>query len=338
MSILPFLHHVAARRPLDPDAAYQAMLAILEGRAPASQIAAFLVALKMKGETTDELTGFARAMREKVTAVDAGLPGRPLVDTCGTGGEGPSTFNISTVAAFVTAGAGAFVAKHGNRSLASLCGSADLLESLGVPILADPALMARSIREIGVGFLFAPALHPAMRHAQPVRAELKMRTVFNLLGPLANPARASRQLIGAPSPDAARLMAETLAALGSEHAFVVHGSDGMDEVTLTGSTTVFEVASGSVAERLWMPEDFGLRRAPLDAVRGGDVAHNRALAEAILAGSPGPPRDIVLINSAAALLAAGLASTPADAVRLAAHSLDSGAARARLDALRRFPS
>src|SRR5258708_13808781 len=222
------------------------MLAILNGDASTPQIAAFLVALRMKGETPDEVLGFARAMREKSERVEIDIEGAPLLDTCRTGGDGGSTFNISTIAAFVVAGAGVRVAKHGNRSLSSLCGSADLLEALGVNITSSTPEIVRAIREVGIAFLFAPMLHPALKYAQPARIELKMRTVFNLLGPLTNPAGATRQLIGAPSVQSAELMANALAGLEPERTFIVHGSDGLDEVTTTEPTTVFQVAGRQV--------------------------------------------------------------------------------------------
>src|SRR5271169_1766618 len=237
------------------------MLAIFNGHASTPQIAAFLAALHTKGETAEELLGFALAMREKVTPVQPRLNGEPLLDTCGTGGGDAVTFNISTVAAFVAAGAGARVAKHGNRSFSTQCGSADILEELGVRVSQPPERVALAIREIGIGFLFAPLLHPAMKHAQPARTELKMRTVFNLLGPLTNPAGATRQLIGAPSAHAAELMANAIAGLGPERAFIVHGSDGLDEVTTTGSTLVFEITGSRVHTFTWTPADFGIPQA-----------------------------------------------------------------------------
>ncbi len=312
------------------------MLTILGGDATTAQIAAFLVALRMKGETAQELLGFALAMREKSTAVDAGLPGEPLLDTCGTGGAGPGTFNISTVAAFVVAGAGVRVAKHGNRSMSTPCGSADLLEALGLRCTVSADHAARAIREVGIAFLFAPAFHPAMKYAQPARQELKMRTVFNLLGPLTNPARAGRQLIGAPSESAAELMAHALAGLNPDRVFVVHGSDGLDEVTTCGTTWVFDVERGSVWRQEWTPADFGLETASLDQISGGDPATNAAIAREILAGNPGPRRDIVLANAAAALLAHGTATSLLHGMRLAAESIDSGAARDKLDRLAAF--
>jgi anthranilate phosphoribosyltransferase len=334
--LLPYLHRVAAREDLSASDARAAMLGMLSGEATVPQVAAFLVALRMKGETAAELTGFARAMREKSHRVDVGLAGEPLLDTCGTGGDGACTFNISTIAAFVTAGAGVRVAKHGNRSISSRCGSADLLEALGVHILPDSRHAAEAIRTVGIGFLFAPAHHPAMKHAQPARLELKMRTVFNLLGPLTNPAGAQRQLIGAPSEHAAELMAGALAELGTERTFVVHGAGGLDEISTAGPTVAFEVAAGAVTKRVWEPEDFGLARAVIDTVRGGDVALNAEIAHAVLDGARGPHRDIVLANAAAALVAAGRAETLPGGVALAAESIDSGAARERMQTLAEF--
>ncbi len=334
--LLPYLHRVAAREDLSAGDAHAAMLGILSGEATVPQVAAFLVALRMKGETAAELTGFARAMREKSHRVDVALAGEPLLDTCGTGGDGASTFNISTIAALVTAGAGVRVAKHGNRSISSHCGSADLLEALGVHILPDPRHAAEAIRAVGIGFLFAPSHHPAMKHAQPARLELKMRTVFNLLGPLTNPAGAQRQLIGAPSEHAAELMAGALAELGTERTFVVHGAGGLDEVSTAGTTVAFEVAAGVVTKRMWEPEDFGLPRAAIEDVRGGDLARNVEIAHAVLAGARGPQRDIVLANAAAALVAAGRAETLAGGVALAAKSIDSAAARERVQGLAEF--
>jgi anthranilate phosphoribosyltransferase len=332
--LLPYLHRVASRENLSSDDAREAMLAILNGEATTPQIAAFLIGLRTKGETADELLGFARAMREKAARVDAGP--EPLLDTCGTGGDGGSTFNISTIAAFVVAGAGVRVAKHGNRSLSSACGSADILETLGINISLSPELVGRSIREVGIGFLFAPLFHPAMKHAQPARLELKMRTVFNLLGPLTNPAGATRQLIGAPSMQAAGLMAQALAGLEPERAFVVHGSDGLDEVTTTGPTAVFEVTRRGVRKLEWSPSDFGVEQAKPSDLAGGDRAANCEIATAILGGNTGAPRDIVLVNAAAALLAAGVTDNLREAIRRAAESIDSGAAREKVERLASF--
>ena len=331
MSLLPFLHRVSSGDHLSSEDAHRAMSVLLEGGESGAIISAFLIALKMKGETSEEITGFARAMRERVIFVDAG---EDLIDTCGTGGDGPSTFNISTVAALVMAGAGARVAKHGNRSISSQTGSADVLEALGVRIAMTPEEAARAVREIGIGFLFAPHLHPAMKHAQLVRRELKTRTVFNLLGPLANPARARRQLIGAPSTAVAALMAEALAELGTDHSFVVHGHDRLDEITTTGPTDVFEVRSGRVVKHVWTPDDFGVPQARLDDLAGAEPERNAQIALEILAGARGPRRDVVLVNAAAGLVAAALAANLRAGIEIAADSIDSGRALQTLSRLR----
>jgi anthranilate phosphoribosyltransferase len=326
MPLLPFLHRAVAGAHLEPAAAEQAMNIILDGGASTAQIAAFLVALRMKGETSGELLGFARAMRERAHKIRTELGGAPLLDTCGTGGDGLGTFNISTIVAFVVAGAGVKVAKHGNRSISSKCGSADLLERLGVQVVADAVATERAIREIGIAFLFAPAFHPAMKHAQPARLELKMRTVFNLLGPLANPAGATAQLVGAPSEHAAELMAGALAALGLPRGFVVHGSDGLDEITTAGPTVAFEIRDGAYERRLLSPADFGVPAASSEDFAGGSPEENCAIAQSLLAGEQGPRRDIVLVNASAALVAAGKAASFPEGVQLAAQSIDSGAA------------
>lgn len=334
MAFLSLFHRVADRVNLTQAEAREAMLAILEGEVSVPLIASFAVALRMKGETADEILGFATAMREKASRVEVGLAnGEPLLDTCGTGGDGGGTFNISTVAAFVAAGAGVHVAKHGNRSLASQCGSADVLEELGVNIAMTPAAAARAIREARIGFLFAPAIHPAMKHAQPARAELKMRTAFNLLGPLSNPAGATAQLIGAPSERAAELMAAAIARLGVRRAFVVHGSDGLDEITTTAETHVWDAQDGNVRRFIVQPEDFGVVRVAAQALRGGDRQRNAGIAREVLAGKPGPARDIVLINAAAALVAAEMATDFREAMTFAAQAIDSGAADSALRTL-----
>jgi anthranilate phosphoribosyltransferase len=335
MSLLPFLHRVAGGADLSSSEAYDAMDALLEGTSSESVIAAFLIALKMKGETAFELAGFARAMRDRMIVVDADSD---VVDTCGTGGDGSGTFNISTVAALVLAGAGARVAKHGNRSLSSQSGSADVFEALGVRIMVSAEESAASIRDIGIGFLFAPNLHPAVKHAQPVRRELKTRTVFNLLGPLVNPARARRQLVGASSPAAARLIAEALAQLGTERAFVVHGRDGLDEISTTGPTDVWQVVEGRVEQLTWTPSCFGVERSRIEALAGGDAARNAEITVGILQGENGARRDIVLVNAAAGLVAAGLASDLREGMQLAASAIDSGAAAGKLNRLKKsFP-
>ena len=337
MSLLPYLIRLVSEQSLAAADAKAAMGIILRGEATHAQIAAFLIALKMKGETVDELVGFARAMRQMAVPIDAGLAtGQTLLDTCGTGGDGANTFNISTVAAFVVAGAGVHVAKHGNRSISSQCGSADLLEAWGIPLDLPPAATGRAIREVGIGFLFAPAVHTAMMHAHPVRVDLKMRTVFNLLGPLTNPAGATAQLIGAPSLQAAELMAGAIAALGMRRGFVVHGSDGLDEITTTGATSAWEIRDGALEARVLEPGDFAVRTASAEDLRGGDRQVNLEIADSVLAGAIGPRRDIVLVNAAAALVAAGRAETFLEAMALGAVSIDSGAARGKVEALAGF--
>ena len=335
MPLLPYLERVAERHNLTPEEAQEAMQVILAGRASQPQLAAFLIAMRMKGETADELVGFARAMRAMAAPIDHGISGAAILDTCGTGGDGAGTFNISTIAAFVVAGAGVHVAKHGNRSISSRSGSADLLESFGIRMDLSPADSARAIREVGIGFLFAPHVHTAMKHAAPVRVDLKMRTFFNLLGPLTNPAGATSQIAGAPSERAAGLIAGALASLGLERGFVVHGSDGLDEITTTGSTTAFEIREGRVERRTLEPEDFAIHRAAAD-LKGGGHARNFEIAQAIFAGERGPRRDIVLANSAAALVAAGKVDTFLEGMAISTVSIDAGAARGKLDELTRF--
>jgi anthranilate phosphoribosyltransferase len=338
MSLLPYLEPVAEKRDLTAEQAREAMHVILGGHSSEPQLAAFLMAMRMKGETVDELVGFARAMREMAAPVDHGIVEQTLLDTCGTGGDGAGTFNISTVAAFVVAGAGVHVAKHGNRSVSNRggCGSADLLESMGIAIALPPAESARAIREVGIGFLFAPHVHTAMKHANPVRLDLKMRTFFNLLGPLTNPAGASAQLAGVPSERAGELIAGALAALGLQHGFVVHGSDGLDEITTTGPTLIFEVRDGHVERRTLEPEDFAIHRASADGLKGGDKARNLEIATAVLAGARGPQRDIVLVNAAAALVAAGKVDTFLEGMAIGTVSVDSGAARRKVAELAEF--
>ena len=336
MSLLPYLERVLAHQNLSIDDARAAMQVILGGHASPPQIAAFLVALRMKGETADELAGFARTMRELAVKVDPQLNGATLLDTCGTGGDCSGTFNISTIAAFVVAGAGVHVAKHGNRSISSSCGSADLLEALRIKLAPAPEQSARAIREVGIGFLFAPAIHTAMKHAQPVRLELKTRTVFNLLGPLTNPAGATAQLVGAPSAAAAELMAGALVSLGLRRGFVVHGSDGLDEITTTGPTLAFEIRDGRIERRELEPTDFAVPAASPAEIRGGHKARNLEIAQAVLAGERGPQRDIVLANAAAALVAAGKVETFLEGTAIAAVSIDTGAAREKVETLALF--
>src|ERR1700690_275602 len=336
MSLIPYLHRAVGREDLDAAAAEDAMEVILSGHASTPQIAAFLVALRMKGETADELIGFARAMRAHASKVPADLAGGPLLDTCGTGGDARGTFNISTIAAFVVAGAGVRVAKHGNRSISSRCGSADVLERLGVRVAVEADQAARAIREVGIGFLFAPAFHPATKHAHAARLELKMRTIFNLLGPLTNPAGATAQLAGAPSEEAARLIADALAALGLERGFVVHGSDGLDEITITGPTLAYEIEKGQVTRRTLTPEDFGVAPAPLEELQGGDPDENGEFARAILAGARGPKRDVALVNAAAALVVAGRVASFVEGMPGGAEWIDPEGARRKLEQLAAF--
>jgi anthranilate phosphoribosyltransferase len=336
MPLLPYLERVAERHNLSPEEAQEAMRVILAGQASQAQLAAFLMAMRMKGETADELVGFARAMRAMAAPIDHGIRGATILDTCGTGGDGAGTFNISTIAAFVVAGAGVHVAKHGNRSISSRSGSADLLESFGIRIDLPPADSGRAIREVGIGFLFAPHIHTAMKHAAPVRIDLKMRTFFNLLGPLTNPAGATSQIAGAPSEKAAGLIAAALASLGLERGFVVHGSDGLDEITTTGPTLAFEIREGRVERRTLEPEDFAIHRAAAADLKGGDHARNFEIAQAIFGGERGPRRDIVLVNSAAALVAAGKVDTFLEGMAIGTVSIDAGAARGKLDELKRF--
>jgi len=308
-----------------------AMDAMLDGSAPVSQMAALLVALRMKGETPDEIAGAAQALRSRATRVEVSQD--RLIDTCGTGGDASHTFNISTAAAFVAAAGGARVAKHGNRAVSSRCGSADVLTALGVEVELPPAAVAACIDECGIGFLFAPRHHAAMRHVAPVRKELGLRTLFNLLGPLANPAGARRQLLGVYAPQLVPVLAKTLAELGCDRAFVVHGYGGLDEISTAGPTVVCEVRSGVVRQFELSPEDAGVQRAPLEGLRGGDAQQNAETLRGVLRGENGPQRAATLLNGGAALAASGVCETIADGVRLAERAIDSGAALDRLERL-----
>ena len=318
---------------------------ILSGGATDAQIGAFLVALHMKGETVEEIVGFAEAIRAAATSLDihrnsaldvSGTERDALVDTCGTGGDASGTFNISTATALTLAGAGVRVAKHGNRSVTSKCGSADVIEALGVKIDLPAEKIAACLDEIGIAFLFAPAMHSAMKYVQPARRELRLRTVFNLLGPLTNPAHASAQVVGVYSSDLVEKVAEALRLLGLRRALVVHGMDGLDEITITGVTRVAEVRDGAVRNYEVTPESFGLRRAPMESIAGGDATENAAIIRAVLAGEKSPKRDVVLLNAAAALVAAGRADSIVEGLPIAADSLDSGSAQAKLDRLIAF--
>lgn len=309
---------------------------LFAGQSTPSLIAAFLTALRMKGETPAEIAGAAEAMRAASTRVDAG--GALVADTCGTGGDKSGSFNISTASAFVVAGAGVTVAKHGNRSISSQCGSADVLECLGVKIDAAPAVMAKALREVGIAFFFAPMYHPAMKHAMPVRKELGVRTVFNVLGPLCNPAGADVQVIGVFSPKMLDTISRVLVELGARHSMVVHGG-GHDEITLAGVTDVAEIVNGKIKKRKVSAKDFGLKKSPVSALKGGTKEDNAAIIRRILAGEPGPERDVVAANAAAAILMAARAAGRKDvkdlkaAVRVALQSIDSGAAREKLEKL-----
>jgi anthranilate phosphoribosyltransferase len=310
------------------------MRCLMSGQATPAQMAAFLVALRMKGETVEEITGLASAMREMATPVRTSR--RPLVDTCGTGGDHSGTFNISTAAAFVVAGAGIAVAKHGNRSATSRCGSADVLEQLGVAIEASAERVGRCIDEIGIGFLFARTFHSAMKHVAGVRQELGIRTVFNILGPLTNPAGACGQVMGVFDKALVGPLAHVLNNLGTRHAFVVAGSDGLDELTLSGPSIVAEVSAGRVRTYEIRPETLGLPSAPVETLAGGDTATNAALLRAVLEGRQGPNRDIVLLNAAAGIMAGEGAQDWQSGLAAAAQSLDSGSALSKLDDLIEF--
>lgn len=307
------------------------MLEIMSGEATPAQVAAYITALRIRGESAEVIAGSAEAMRQKFTAVDAGVP--VVADIVGTGGDGAHTFNISTCSAFVAAGAGVVVAKHGNRSVSSKCGSADVLAALGVNLEVGPDVMARALREIGVAFLFAPALHPAMKHAIGPRREIGIRTIFNILGPISNPASAQYGLVGVYAAALVPVLAEALAALGAQHMFVVHGLDGLDEITTTTGTLVAEIQHGHVRQYEIHPRDVGLASATATDLLGGEPAVNAAIIRGLFAGQRGPKRDIVLLNSAAAIFAAGKARDLKDAVVVAANSIDSGAACQKLEAL-----
>ena len=328
------LEKLQRRHDLTTDEAASAMDEIMEGRVPSSQMAALLVALAMKGERPAEMVGFARTMRARATRLSR--VHAPVFDTCGTGGDRAHTFNVSTVAALVLAACGVRVAKHGNRSVSSRCGSADVLEALGVNVAADPAAVERCLDEAGIAFFFAPTFHPSMRHAAATRKELGIRTAFNLLGPLTNPAGASCQLVGVPKPDLTELVARSLALLGSERAWVVHGADGLDEISTTGYTKVSECRDGQVNTFYLHPGDVGIAKATAEALRGGDAGRNADIATDVLAGKRGAPRDIVLLNAAAGLLVAGRVTRMDDGLNRAAAALDSGQAQTVLNDLRRL--
>ncbi len=307
-----------------------AMREIMDGEATPAQISAFITALRIRGETAEEIAGMATVMRDMALPLD--VEG-PLVDTCGTGGDGKGTFNVSTAAAFVAAGAGLRVAKHGNRAASGICGSADVLEALGVKIDLEPADVRQCILEVGIGFMFAPAFHPAMRHAGPVRREIGIRTAFNILGPLTNPARAQRQLIGVAEPDLGEKVARVLALMGCQGALVVHGDDGLDEVSLGAVNRAWELKDGSVRSFSFSAENLGLPRVTIDQITGGTKDENAATLRRTFQGEPGPIRDVVVANAAAALMVGGAAGTLKEGVGLAQRTIDRGEALSKVDGL-----
>lgn len=306
---------------------------IMSGSATQAQIASYLTALRMKGETVEEITGSARVMRNKVTRINVNDP--HVVDTCGTGGDRSGTFNISTTTAFVVAGAGVTVAKHGNRSVSSQCGSADVLKALGVNIDVPPERVEKCVNEIGIGFLFAPLYHPAMRHAIGPRQEIGIRTMFNILGPLTNPAGASSQVLGVYAAHLTETLAHVLMNLGSSHCFVVHGSDGLDEITITGETMVSEGYNGTVKSYKIRPGDFNIKIGTLEDIKGGSAEDNASIVLKILQGEKGPRRDVVLLNAAAGIMASGKVPDASAAIKAAEEAIDSGSAMGKLEALRK---
>ena len=343
--IVDAIHRIAVHREaLTREQAREVMGEILSGAAGEAQIGALLVALHMRGETVDEIVGFAEAIRAAATplpsrdsALDvSGTERDALIDTCGTGGDVSGTVNISTAAALVVAGAGVRVAKHGTRSISSNCGSADVVEALGVSLLIPIERLSQCLEQVGIVFLYAPAMHTAMKHVHPARRAIKLHTVFNLLGPLCNPAGASAQVVGVYSEALVEKLAQALCRLGVKRALVVHGSDGLDEITISGPTSIAEVRDAKVRRFQVSPADFGIPASPLSAIAGGDAKKNAEIIRSILAGERSPCRDVVLLNASAALLAAGRAETIAEALPIAAKSIDSGAARAKLEALIQF--
>ena len=325
------LHKLTRREDLTAEEAAAAMDLVMTGQATSAQLAGLLVGLSMKGERPEEIVGLARAMRAHAVALSKPYP--EVFDTCGTGGDRAGTVNVSTGAALVMAACGVRVAKHGNRSVSSRCGSADVFEALGVGITVPPAMVERSLDEAGVAFLFAPAFHPAMKHAAPTRKELGLRTAFNLLGPLTNPARPLRQIVGVPRPELTELVARSLLLLGSERVWVVHGADGLDEISITGYTKVSEAHGGTVRTFHVHPGDFGLRKAPVASLAGGDARTNARILVEVLGGEAGPVRDIILLNAAAGLFVAGRASSVRDGLAMAAAAVDGGQALRTLESL-----
>ncbi len=336
---------VVEREDLTEGEMIEVMNQIMSGECTPAQVGAFITALRMKGETVEEITGAARVMRDRATPIrvgkgvlgidrdDINIDRETILDVVGTGGDGTNTFNISTVVSFVVSACGVKVAKHGNRSVSSACGSADVLEKLGINLDVTPETVENCIKQIGIGFLFAPALHGAMKHAIGPRREIGIRTIFNILGPLTNPAGADCQVIGVYNTDLVEKLAGVLHKLGCRHGFVVHGFDGMDEMTLTGETLVAEVTPAGVTLSSVTPEQLGFSRCLMGALKGGDAVANAAIVKAVLAGEQGPRRDIVLLNAAYALVAAGKTTTPAEGMKLAAEAIDSGRALQQVEKL-----
>jgi len=345
MTILDAIKKVVERSNLTEQEAESVLEQIMSGRCTDAQIASLLTAMRMKGETVDELTGFARVMRRKAAAVKprstagaviAGTGREALIDTCGTGGDVSGSFNVSTATAVVVAGAGVRVAKHGNRSVSSLCGSIDVAEALGIKVELPPEKIADCIDQVGIGFLFAQMLHSAMKYVAIVRRQMPIRTIFNMLGPLTNPAGADSQLIGVYAPQLTEMLAMVLGRLGTHRAIVAHGSDGMDEISITGSSKISELRNDGITTYTISPEQFGLNRASLGDIQGGDAAQNASLILELLKGSRGPRRDIVLLNAAAALMASGKVSSISEGLPMAADSIDSRRALNKLSQLVEF--
>jgi anthranilate phosphoribosyltransferase len=329
--LTPLIEKLLVHEDLTMEEATAAMREVMEGRVPPAALAALLSALRMKGERPAELVGFARAMREH--AVKIARPDGEVCDTCGTGGDRAGTFNISSAAAVVVAACGVKVAKHGNRSVSSRCGSADVFEQLGVNLSAAPAVVERAFHSGNIAFFFAPTFHPSMKHAGPTRREMGVRTAFNLLGPLTNPAAATRQVVGVPRADLTDLLARSLRLLGSTRAWVVHGADGIDEISTTGYTKVSECREGAVHTFYIHPAEFGVRKATLAELLGGDAADNAAIVRRVLEGQPGAPRDAVVLNAGAALFVADRVASVREGIRVAASAIDCGAALATLDTM-----
>lgn len=340
------IRKVVNRSNLSEEEMEAAMEVIMSGQATPAQIGAFITALRLKGETVEEITGAARVMRQKATRIRVDAPAvnidrdeinqdlETVVDTCGTGGDGTNTFNVSTTTAFVVAGCGLRVAKHGNRSVSSLCGSADVMERLGVNLDVPPSVVEKCINEVGIGFLYAPALHGAMKHAIGPRREIGIRSIFNILGPLTNPAGANVQVLGVYEKELTPVLAEVLNKLGSRSAFVVYGEGSLDEISITGKTQVSELKSGQVSTYAIEPEDFGLPRASLEDIRGGDADKNAQIVLGVLGGEKGARRDMVLLNAAAALVAAERAADFPEGITQAGEAIDSGRALEKLEGMK----